>query len=167
MRSSALVLLFLATMISRAESPAVYKASAPAGFDAVYDSVYRSLEEHRLYVVFEPDIGKNLAGFAERWGEDYNRSQLERIKSMVFCNAWYANQVSNADPDLVALCPLHLTLTHKAGVTSVLFVRPDFVARGSAAEAVAKELTAEVITAIEDGIQRMQAPRETDSAPSK
>ena len=94
----------------------------------------------------------NLSGFAERWGEDYNRNDLEGIRSMVFCNGWYANQVSNQDPALLALCPLHLTVIHKEGKSTVLFVRPGQVAKGSAAEAVAVELEADVAKAIEQGI---------------
>jgi hypothetical protein len=54
---------------------------------------------------------------------------------------------------MLALCPLHVTLTHKAGETRVLFVRPDAVAAGSAAEAIAGELTRDVIKAIEQGVK--------------
>ncbi len=43
----------------------------------------------------------------------YNRSKLSAIRSMVFCNGWYANQVSNKDPHMLALCPLHMTLIEK------------------------------------------------------
>jgi uncharacterized protein (DUF302 family) len=93
-----------------------------------------------------------MKGSAERWGEDYNRNGLERIRSMVFCNAWWANRVANADPDMLALCPLHLSLTHKDGETTVVFLRPDVIARGSAAEAVSKELTELVVAAIEQGL---------------
>ncbi|MFN2330189.1 MAG: hypothetical protein ABR612_14875 [Chromatocurvus sp.] len=32
------------------------------------------LEEAKFFVVFEPDIGENLSRFAERWGEDHNRT---------------------------------------------------------------------------------------------
>lgn len=131
-----------------ADIPAVYVAQVQGDFETTYKRVYTSLENNRFYVVFEPDIGANLAGFAGKW-PDHNLNKLERIKSMVFCNGWYANQVSNADPDMLALCPLSLTMTHKDGVTKVLFVRPDYVARGSAVEKIATELTADVIKAIE------------------
>ncbi|MGD8407908.1 MAG: DUF302 domain-containing protein, partial [Thiohalophilus sp.] len=79
----------------------------------------------------------------------YNRNKLEEIRSMVFCNAWYANQISNADPELLALCPLHLTLIHKKGMTTILFVRPSQVAADSPAKKVATELENDVINTIE------------------
>lgn len=120
--------------------------------DTVYHSVYKSLEDNGFYVVFEPDIGKNLSNFADKWGKDYNRNKLESIRSMVFCNGWYANLMSNADPSMLSLCPLHVTLIQKSGKTTVLFVKPTSVAKGSKAEKVAQELESEVIKAIESGL---------------
>ena len=151
MRSLLLVLLLSVATLAQA-APGVYEKSIQAPMDAVYNHVYKSLEDNGFYVVFEPDIGKNISGMAEKWGKDYNQNKLEGIKSMVFCNGWYANAVSNTDPVMLALCPLHITLTHKAGKTTVLFVRPTHVAKGSKAEKVAKEIEQEVIKAIESGI---------------
>jgi len=127
----------------------VYKASASLPLEDAYQKVYESLEKNRFWVVFEANIGKNISGFADKWGEDYNRQKLEGIRSMVFCNGWYANQVSNADPDMLALCPLSLTMIHKDGQSTVLFVRPTAVAGNSPAMAVLQELENEVIASIE------------------
>jgi len=120
-----------------------------------YDIVYKKLEDNRFFVVFEPDIQSNISGFAERWGEDYNRSKLEGIRAMVFCNGWYANAVSNADPDMLALCPLHITLIQKDGATRVLFVRPTAVAKGSKAMSVAKEIEQDVAKAIDAAVKEL------------
>jgi hypothetical protein len=54
---------------------------------------------------------------------------------------------------MLALCPLHITMTHKDGVTKVLFVRPDVVAKGTKAEKIAGELTRDVIKAIKEGLK--------------
>ena len=105
MRTASLLILVLLTGFARAELPGVLAWEANQDLDTVYKEVYNSLEENRFFVVFEPNIGSNLARFSERWGEDYNRNGLSGIRSMVFCNAWYANQVSNLEPDLLALCP--------------------------------------------------------------
>lgn len=139
------------TQTALAEQGSVYKAEVKADFDTTYKKVYSTLENNNFFVVFEVDIGANLASFGTKW-DDYNLNKLDRIKSMVFCNGRYANKVGNADPDMLALCPLHLTMTHKDGMTRVLFVRPDYVAKGSKAEGVAKALTKGVITAINDGL---------------
>jgi len=124
--------------------------------DTTYKVVYNHLEDNRFFVVFEPDIQKNLSRFAERWGEDYNRNKLEGIRSMVFCNGWYANRVSNADPDMMALCPLHITLTQKLGKTRILFIRPSKVASGTKAQAVAKELEDDVAKAIDAAVNELR-----------
>ncbi len=118
----------------------------------IYDKVYKSLEDARLYVVLEPDISRNLSGFAERWGDQYNRNKLTSIRRLVFCNGWYANQVSNKDPHMLALCPLHMTLIEKDGVTTALFARPTVIAADSPAKDILQELEYEVITAIKKGM---------------
>lgn len=84
--------------------------------------------------------------------KDLNLNQLEGIQSMVFCNGPLAVKISNADPAMLALCPLHLTLTQKAGQVTLLFARPGVIAQGSKAEAPAKELEEKVIKTIESGL---------------
>lgn len=124
--------------------------------DSAYKVIYRHLEDNRFFVVFEPDIQSNISGFADKWGEDYNRNKLEGIRAMVFCNGWYANAVSNADPTMLALCPLHITLIQEQGHTRVLFIRPSQVAAGSKAQAIARELEDEVAKAIDGAIDELR-----------
>ncbi len=142
--------------ISMAE-PSVHKQMVIATMQEVYPAVYESLENARFYVVFEPNISKNLASFSERWGENYNRNRLDSIRSMVFCNAWYANAVSNADPDMLALCPLRVGLYEKQGQTTVVFARPSVMAMQSPARGVLEEAENEVIEAIENGLKRFKS----------
>ena len=118
----------------------------------LYKSIFTALENNGYFVVFEPNIGKNMALFAERWGKDYNKNKLETIRSMVFCNTWYANKVANADPRMLALCPLHLTLIEKNDLTTILFVRPGKVAAGSPAQAIATEIEQDVIRIVENAL---------------
>jgi uncharacterized protein (DUF302 family) len=122
----------------------------------VYKVVYQHLESNNFFVVFEPDIQDNLSHFAERWGEDYNRNKLEGIRAMVFCNGWYANQVSNADPDMLAMCPLHITLVQQLGQTRILFVRPSVVAAGSKAQRIARELEDDVVKAVDAAVNELR-----------
>jgi len=152
MKTLCTALLLLFSVAAQAATPGVYQKSVQQPLDKVYSNVYKSLEAEGFYVVFEPDIGGNLAKMADKWGKDYNQNKLEAIKSMVFCSGWHANRIGNDDPALLALCPLHITLTHKAGTTAVLFVRPGHVAKGSKAAKSAAALEKEVIKAIEAGL---------------
>jgi len=151
-RPAVLLLVSVALCTAQAQDT-VFSAQTRAPLDEVYLQVYESLENRGLYVVFEVDLGSTMARFKDRWGEDYNRNALEGIKTMVVCNARYANRVGNADPTLLALCPLRVALTHKEGVTTVLFARPTVIARGSPAEPVVKELEETLVGAIREALK--------------
>jgi uncharacterized protein (DUF302 family) len=157
-RILAVLILHLLPLSSWADLPGVREWRVEQTLDRTYQTIYAALEAHRFFVVFEADIASNLEGFAERWGEDYNRNQLEGIRSLVFCNGWYANQVSNQDPRLLAMCPLRISLIYKGGVTRVLFVRPTHIAAESDGMAVAKDLEAAVAAAVDEGITKAVAP---------
>jgi hypothetical protein len=151
-RPAWLLLLVLAVSAVRAEPAGILHWTTGQDLETTYDSVHKSLEDNKFYVVFEPDIGRNLAGFAERWGEDYNRNRLDGIRAMVFCNVWYTNQISNLEPELLALCPLHLTLYRQGSTTHVVFLRPSVPGSDSRALALLEELESEVAAAIEQGL---------------
>jgi uncharacterized protein (DUF302 family) len=128
--------------------PSVFERRIKRSEPAVYKQLFSALENNGYYVVFETNIGKNLSRFAQRWGDDYNRNKLDSIRSLIFCNGWYANRVGNADPKMLALCPMHITVTHKKGITSILYVRPSQVAIDSPASKVATELEQDVVRII-------------------
>ena len=140
------ILFIMLLMFSDATlaGPAIYKVVADKPVSALYDHVKSALEEERLFVVFEPDIGRNISGFKEKWGDNYNRNHLDEIRSLVFCNAWFANEVSNKDPDMLGLCPLKITLTEKDGKTTALFVLPTQISGQSPATEVLSEIEGKV-----------------------
>lgn len=132
--------------------PYVYDRTVQGEMNEVYSKVFTALENNSYYVIIEPNLGKNLSHFSKRWGDDYNKNKLSSIRSMVFCNVWYANKISNLDPSLLALCPMRLTLYSKNKETHILFVRPSKVAGNSPAQEIAKELEDDVIRTIEVAI---------------
>ena len=157
MKPITVFLLALVSLNAWAESPAVYEKSVEQNLETAYKGVFKALESNGFKVVYEIDMLENLTKFAAKNAvKDFNLNQLEGIKSMVFCNGPLAVKISNADPTMLALCPLHLTLTQKAGRVSVLFARPGLIAQGSKAEASAKELEEKVIKAIESGLNAAQ-----------
>jgi len=157
MKSTLVFLFALISANALAESPAVYEKSFDQNLDTAYKRVYKALGDNGFKVVYEVDIQENLTKFAKKNAvKDFNLNKLEGIKSMVFCNAPLAIKISNADPAMLGLCPLHLTLTQKAERVTVLFVRPGVIAQGSKAEAPAKELEEKVIKTIESGLNVAQ-----------
>lgn len=148
-----LVFALLVSTSVQAGSPNVFEMSVQKPVAGVYSTLYKALEDDGFFVVFEANIGKNLARFEEKWGENYNRNKLDAMRSMVFCNGWYANAVSNADPSMLALCPLRVSLIEKAGKTSVLFARPTVIAGDSPAKAVLQRIEDDVIAVIRKAMQ--------------
>jgi hypothetical protein len=135
-----------------AELPGVLRWDVEQAFNRVYREVYRALEDRRFFVIFEANIGRHLRGNEPRWGEDYNRNRLDEIRSMVFCNIAYTNQLSIQDPGVLSLCPLHITFYQKGRATSILFNRPTHTGQGSAAMPLLKQIETEVSQAVESGI---------------
>jgi uncharacterized protein (DUF302 family) len=130
----------------------ILSLQTPLQLDDAYDRVYKALEAERFWVVFEADMGKRMARFNEEWGSDYNRNDLQGVRAMVFCNIEWTNRVGNADPDLLGLCPLHLTLYSQAGKTHVLIPRLSVLARGSDGAITANELEAVIRGIVEDAL---------------
>ena len=148
-----LILMLFSSFIHAGEDQsAIFSVSAERPGEEVYQSVYKSLEESRFYVIFEANIGKNLARNAERWGDEYNRNKFEFVKSMVVCNPYYTNQVMNLEPEMMALCPLTVTVMHKEGSSTVLFRKLTPTGKGSRAEDVLWEVENTIITAIENAV---------------
>lgn len=145
--------LLLGSGSLQAGNAGVFEYTVKKPVDQVYQSLYQALEAEGFYVVFEANIGGNISRFAEKWGDNYNRNQLSAIRSMVFCNGWYANAVSNADPSMLALCPLRLSLIEKKGSSTALFVRPTAIASDSPAYAIMQRIENEVISAIKAGMR--------------
>lgn len=143
-------LLFLLGMSAVwADQQTVYRKDVESNLETTYKTLYKAMEDNRFYVLFEARISDQMARFATRWGEDYNRQQLTGIRNMLVCNIWYTNQVANADPDMLALCPLRLAVVEKDGKSRILFARPSVMATGSAAEPVIREVEKEIIGIIE------------------
>lgn len=136
---SALLLAFSVSLVSAAPS-GVLRLDAGAPMSKTYPAVYQALQKAEFWVVYQVDLVSGLASYEAAWGDELNRNKLDGIRSIVVCNGWFANQVSNVDPDLLALCPLRVSLVEKDGVTRVLFARPTVIAAGSPALPVAAEI---------------------------
>jgi uncharacterized protein (DUF302 family) len=135
--------------------------AAPAGVhslttredpEKVYERVHDALEAAKFWVVFEADMGSRMATMADDWGADYNRSKLTFAKAMVFCNLRWTNQIANADPELLALCPIHLSIYARDGETTLVWPRLSVMAEGSPGLEMARNLDKEVSDLIRGAI---------------
>jgi len=145
--SSILTLCFVTVLV---QASPVLKLKLEGDFSSNYDKVSQALENNRFYVVFEPNIGGSISNFKERWGDHYNRNGFEEIRSLVFCNPWYVNQVINKDPEMAALCPLSVTLLHKENTTQLMFLRPSKLKADSPAQDILLELESDIEKALRE-----------------
>jgi len=148
-----ILVLSLSTMAALASSDSVYERTGKMTIDDAFNSVYQELEQRNFYVIFEANIGKNISRFKEKWADNYNKNKLGGIRSMVFCNGWYANKIGNEDPSMLALCPLRLTVIERSGKAHILFVKPSFVGKDSPALPVLQEIESTVIEAIDAAME--------------
>lgn len=140
--------VFMLCMSTLSFASPVLKLTYSGDFDSNYDKVSQALEDNRFYVIFEPNIGLSISNFKDRWGEDYNKNGFEAVRSIVFCNPWYVNQVLNKDPEMAALCPLSVTLLHKNNQTELMFLRPSQLKPESPAQDILLELESDIVKAL-------------------
>lgn len=141
--------LALLTSPAHATPEAIYRHEVATAFDEAYKALYAALEKEKFWVAFEADMLARMRRAADSWGAEFNQNDLTGVRAMVFCNIWWTNRIANADPDMLAMCPLHISVVATDDTTAILMLRPSVIARGSEAEAVAATLEAELIGIIE------------------
>ena len=129
---------------------AIYKVSVKEDFRSALHSIKKTLEDQNLYIISKADISGTLASMKGKLGKDYNKRGYEEAKSIIFCNPFYANDVMNADPDMMALCPLKIMLMSKNGKTTALFVLPSKLAGKSPAKKILIEVENKVKKALKN-----------------
>ena len=145
------ILLLILTLSLTLWADAVYTKTYDAPMDKVYPKLITSFDNAHLIVVSEIDILGNFkaAGLPEAFGKDFNTNNLTAIKAVIACNGWFGNAVANSDPEMMAFCPIRVTLIEKNGKTSIMYVRSTVASKDSKAYPVLKELEFKVIKAIE------------------
>ena len=126
------------------------KVSSPAV--EVYNKLFNALENNAYFVIHEPDTGKTLARFSQRWGKDYNKNGIKYYRSIVFCNAEYANTITNADPTMALICPQHVTIIQIKNITKILYALPGVTAQNSKAVSVINTMEEEIIQIIDEAV---------------
>ena len=130
---------------------AVYTKTYDAPMEKVYTKVLTAFDNAHLIVVSEIDILAKFkaAGLPKKFGKNFNTNKLTGIKAIIACNGWFGNEVANADPKMMAFCPVRVTLIEQDGKTTVTYVRASVASKESKAYPTLVKLEAKVIKAIE------------------
>ena len=145
------LILTLLLLLSPLMADGVYKLTLNQKAEVVYNKLLTSLDENHLIVVAEINILEKFkhVGLPKKFGKEFNTNNLTTIKAIIACNGFFGNYIANADPDMMGLCPIRLTVIEKDGKTTILFVKPTNVSRASKAKVIIAKLEKKVISAIE------------------
>ena len=153
--SMVLVLVLSLSPGSAMAEPGIHTASLEGDFATVKKLLRQELDAERFFVVKDLNIGRNLAGFANKWGDNYNRNNYGNIHSFVICNAWYVNEIINISPPHSALCPLSLSLLHKDNTTTVYYARREPMAADTMVTSLMRDLDESFIEALDNAVNRV------------
>ncbi len=150
-----ILLACLLTLSVWAAESNVYKVSYNAPVDKVLENILAKFKQEMLVVVWQLDILEEFKkkGLDKKFGENFNTAGLSEVRTLVACNGKFGNDIINQDSDMMAYCPIRITLTEKDGVTTVLYVRPSSAPRDSAAYKTLVKLEKKVTKAIEESME--------------
>ena len=147
-------LLLLLTLSLTLWADAVYTKHYNAPIEKVYPKLISSFDSAYLIVISEIDILEKFkeAGLPESFGKNFNTNNLTAIKTIIACNGWFGNAVANSDPEMMAFCPIRVTLIEKDGKTSIMYVRPTVAYKEFKAYPILQDLEQKVVMAIESAL---------------
>ncbi|MBE0513368.1 DUF302 domain-containing protein [Sulfurimonas sp.] len=150
-----ILLACLLTVSVWAAESNVYKVSYKAPVDKVLENMLAKFKQEMLVVVWQLDILEEFKqkGLDKKFGAEFNKAGLTAVRTLVACNGKFGNDIINQDSDMMAYCPIRITLTEKDGVTTVLYVRPSSAPRDSKAYQSLVKLEKKVTKAIEDSME--------------
>ncbi len=128
----------------------VYSKTYNESAELVYPKLIKAFDNAHLIVVSEIDILTKFkkAGLPKMFGKNFNTNELTTIKAIIACNGFFGNEIANADPKMMAFCPVRVTVIEKDGKTTVMYVQPQISANESKASAILEKLSSKVIKTI-------------------
>jgi len=145
-----LSLIFLFAINLFAENN-VYTRTYNTPFKTVYPKLLQAMNSANLIVVSEINILEKFkaAGLPKAFGSNFNTNNLTEIKAVIVCNGWFGNEVANRDPQMMAFCPIRITVIEKNHQTTVTYVKATSAPKNSKAYSTLEKLTKKVIYVID------------------
>ena len=143
-------ILTLLLTLSPLLADGMYRLTLNEKSATVYEKLLTALDKNNLVVISQIDIlGKfKMVGLPKMFGKEFNSNKLTTIKAIIACNGYFGNYISNADPDMLGLCPIRLTVIEKDSKTTILFVKPTAVSGNSKANKIIQKLENKVISVL-------------------
>ena len=102
-----------------------YKKVIHEPMETYYPKLQEAIKKNHMNIVYELDLIKQFKekGYAKKFGKEFNKNKLDGVKTVLICNSYVGNQVSNIDPTMMALCPIRLTLIKEGSTTTIVFLK--------------------------------------------
>ena len=142
----------------------IYSTQMEGDFDTAKEMLRRELDAEGFFVVKDLNIGRSLAHFAGKWGDNYNRNNFSQIHSLIICHAWFANQTLNISPPHMSLCPLSLALLHKDGTTMIHYALRQPMAEPADISEMMHRLDKRFVQALDQAVSRIREEMAQPSA---
>ena len=141
----------LVLAVSSAASESVYTKVIDENYDSYMPKFKIALKANHMNVVSELDLMERFSKVkgAEKYRGGFEKQGITKVTSLVTCIGLVGLQVAAAEPDMMALCPVRITVMAKGDKTVVTFIRNQYVAKGTAVEDTVARLDNAIIDTVE------------------
>lgn len=126
----------------------VYKSIVNEPIGIAYPVIYDALSNNGFYVAYSINVGENVKRFETRWGGE-NKYEVTAVRSLIVCDLKFSYELRNVDPEMLVLCPMHLTLYEIQGKTHIVLLLPSVMAGNSPAKKLALKVEKKLVDIIE------------------
>jgi len=91
-----------------------------------------------MHTIYELDLIERFkkAGYAKKLGKEFNKNNVKSVKTLLLCNGYVGNKVSNIYPTMMGVCPIRVTLISNGNRTKVVFVKNAHLAKNKEVKAL-------------------------------
>ncbi|MDD5157970.1 DUF302 domain-containing protein [Sulfurimonas sp.] len=156
MKKLILTLLLLLSSNLMAAQGSIYKKIINEPYDDYFPKLKKAIEANHMNIVSEIDLMSRFkeAGYQKKFGADFNKNKLEKVTSLVICNGYVANQISNIDIEMMAFCPVRISVIQRGGKTIVLFIKASGIATNKKAASLLKSLDDVIVHTIDLSVDK-------------
>jgi len=103
----------------------IYTKEVNEPFSTYFPKLKAAIQKNHMNIIYEIDLIEKFkkSGYDKKFGADFNRNKLDKVVTLLLCNGYVGNQVSNIDPRMMALCPIRITVIKKGDKTEVVFLK--------------------------------------------
>lgn len=129
----------------------VYKKEVNKPHDVYIKELKDAIEKNHMNVLYELDLIKkfNDSGYAKKFGADFNKNKITASTTLLLCNGYIGNQISNIDPEMMALCPIKVSVISDEKSTKIIYTKYKGASKNKEVAALLKILDEVVINTIE------------------